>query len=137
VKAEDVIVRDLLINTENHPKHNATVDTWERGWDEAMKAMSDINVVLDEMLGGNEDWGGRYHSWLKSFGISPETENGWWSLAAIDRDNIAAFVAYENEEAWEWANSCQRVRNKIKGIMRMGHFQAKSQKVIDLVAFNL
>jgi hypothetical protein len=85
-------MREIKITKHNHADMDAIDNKRNLRWNETLTAMSDVNAMLAEELGGNIDWGGKYASWMDSLGIGSTTENGWWSLAAIDPDNIQLFI---------------------------------------------
>jgi len=126
-------MREIKVTKENHAEYVA-IEYNEYGFQGAVDAMSDLNDALCEELGNSEDWGGRYATWLGKLGIKHETENGWWSLAAIDPDNLEAFVeAMQDETEDGWFDQCQQAKAVILKIEKAGRFVAKSKKVREVV----
>lgn len=124
-------MRPIAVTQANYKKFN--IDASE-GWgfeqQQALDAMFDLNKMLDEELGGREDWGGKYGSWLDSLGIPSNSDKGWWSLAAIDPENLQAFIdAEKDEEENGWFDQCQAARRKIYEVSAVGKFTANSRKV--------
>lgn len=104
----DTEIRPVLITPENHAKFNAVTDRYKWDWEDALSAMCSLNDHLDDRLGTYNDNGGAYNSWLGYFGIEANTNEGWWSLDAINQDNIDAYVEWESgEDDNEW---CEQVR---------------------------
>ena len=127
-------MRELKVTEHNHAEMDAVVDRGWR-WDEVLSAMLDLNNVLDEELGGNTDWGGKYASWMDSFGIDSNTENGWWSLAAIDPDNLQAFIdVHADDSDLEFQADCESAKAKIRDIQAVGSFEPRTKKVRELVS---
>jgi len=125
---ECLVIRDLLINVDNHEKYNSVEHHWQPEWADAMTAFNDVNVVLGELLGSPNDWGGRYATFLGDFGFDWQTENGWWGLPAIDKENIKAFVLAEQDE--DFLIKCQKAQLFIE---RTGA-QFDKQNVFEIVA---
>ena len=55
----------------------------------------DLNLALDECLGGRNDWGGRYAGFLNRIGLEHQTDSGWWNETAVDMKNLQFFVDWE------------------------------------------
>ncbi len=56
-----------------------------------------LEDILYDALGDSCDWLGRYHAWLRSEGIEPETEGGWWSKDALNDANVQRFISMNSE----------------------------------------
>jgi len=87
-------IKDIRINPENHEAydinpHGCGTRTL---YDKSMELSSDINRYLDAKLGEQHDWAGRYAQFLKKLYIQHETDNGWWSIQAVDPENLEDFV---------------------------------------------
>ena len=64
------------------------------------QANSVLDDILYSSLSNRHDWLGKYHSWLKKQGISPETDGGWWSREALNDANVERFIdVYRDDEA--------------------------------------
>jgi len=131
------LVRPVLVTPENHAEYDAIGpdDRFSMQFREALDAMFSLNKHLDDRLAqftkAPRDWGGGYATWLESFGIAHETENGWWSLAAIDPDNIDAFV--EMREDAVWGHRCDLAQDILSDVARMGDFRARVDSVREIV----
>lgn len=127
-------MREIKVTKENHARLDSVTDTWKFGWKETYNSMMDLNAMLNEELGGMSDWGGKYSSWLDSFGIESNTDNGWWSLAAIDQENLSSFIEYEkDEEEGGWHDKCAYVLRMIMQVNKAGKFKARTKSVVRLV----
>ena len=63
-------------------------------WNKCMELHSELYTLFDEVLGGGNDWGGAYSSFLESLSLAFQTDEGWWNQTAVDKDNIFIFISY-------------------------------------------
>ena len=89
-------MRKIFLTPDNVYDYQAT-GRGDVNWSECLKHHLEVNDVLDEEL-GNNDWGGRYASWLNNIGLEHQTEEGWWNATAVDFDNMELFVKYYKED---------------------------------------
>lgn len=62
-------------------------------WINALDAHTSINDVLDANLGDRHDWGAKYNEFLSGvLGLPANSDNGWWSRAAVEPGNLIAFM---------------------------------------------
>lgn len=93
-----------------------TVDNWRTldlssethwtgsiAWKNALDIQTDIHRFLDDTLAGlgNKDWAGQYATFLNKLGIEHQTKNGWWNEAAVNHENLKAFVKFIEDEKFE------------------------------------
>lgn len=104
-----------------------------REFKEAMSVNMSLNDYLDGVLGDLVDWGGKYASWLESFGIETNSENGWWSKGAVLPVNLWLFILdYSLEGGYE---PLEKLREKIP---KAGGISISSRwnSVLDLIKHN-
>ena len=127
-------MRKLLINKNNHKKYDQVTQPWDILWDDAYKAMMDLNSLLEDELGNTIDWGGRYAKWLNELGFEHQTENGWWNLIAIDPDNIQAFIdAMKDDTDGEWFDKCQHAKNEIAKMQELCKIEWHTEKIREII----
>lgn len=91
---------DIIVNPENHHEYNQDGLNFYMSQEECLKAHLTLNNYLDDKLGGQgTDWGAHYNSWLERFGIPANSDAGWWSVQAVEPDNIKLFVL-DCSEPW-------------------------------------
>jgi len=126
---------EMRINASNHSKYDldgAEYAHWGSDWKNALDIMCDVDRALESNLpNSRDDLAGKYHGWLSSFGISPETENGWWSKAAINPSNIESFIKMRTDE--EYDERCETILRAINLLNRIGTFKSKFQTVDELL----
>ena len=130
-------IEDILVNPDNHAKLSQECEySWGHQWEKQLKAHTSVIDFLYANLSDRHDWGGRYHLWLKQFGIEPEADGGWWSKAAVDPRNIQRFINeyQEDLEGNTPINTAHdRAREIIQAISSAGRFRANSLLVEDVV----
>ncbi len=107
-------INDIIINTSNHHLYDA-----EDGWRyrDCLEANMSLNKYLDVMLDpvdGSKDWGGEYYSWLSSFKIPANSENGWWSEQAVHQDNIKLFIIHTISSAINPSVILDNIQEQVK-----------------------
>lgn len=122
-----------IINQQNHAEFTKANETWEYGWKKCMEANNSINSYLEEKLGGRFDYGGRYATWLNNFGISHQTDNGWWSLAAVDPDNLEAFIKDYTDEMGEFNDKVSDIQLAVMRLNKVGRFESRWNKVYKII----
>jgi len=126
----------LLINPENHAHFTRATETYEWAWKECMDANNSIHNYLDEKLGSRRlDWAGRYASFLNNWGISHQTDNGWWSKAAVNLQNLEAFIRYEDpkDEDLDWQTKAYDLSVIINGLKKIGRFESKFSTINEII----
>lgn len=121
-----------IITPENHA-HFTRADYNDWGGKECMNANNSINTYLEEKLGKRFDYGGKYATWLNNFGISHQTDNGWWSLAAVDPDNLEAFIKDYTDEMGEFNDKVSDIQLAVMKLKKIGNFEARYNKVYKLI----
>lgn len=88
---------EIRINPENHSKYDCDPGDGFL-FDKCLDVHNDIDKYFTSVLGnGTYDWGGKYASFLNDIGIEHQSDNGWWSKAAVNSKNIEAFIKYYTE----------------------------------------
>ena len=92
-------LQDIRINPDNHSVYDidpVTNSCFSLAYKEALDIHLDVNSYFDAVLPENEkyDYGGRYATWLDQNGFASNSENGWWSVEAVNPENITAFVEH-------------------------------------------
>jgi hypothetical protein len=127
-------IRKLDVTEENHRKFDSVGESrYGRNYREALEAMGDIGRVLDENLphSNRVDWAGKYHSWLQRFGVNPETQNGWWSTAAILPDNVELFIESMKNENMDYI--CLLVQNHISVVGDLFTLHSNTDSVKNII----
>lgn len=87
---------EIRVNEENYNDYDLSEIEYGYVNSPMFRRSLDLSVDLDKFfdthLNSKHDWAGKYHSWLKSYGLEPETENGWWSRAAFNPLNLQCFI---------------------------------------------
>jgi hypothetical protein len=122
-----------IITPENHAHLTRASETYEYAWKECMEANNSINSYLEEKLGKRFDYGGRYATRLNNFGISHQTDNGWWSLAAVDPDNLEAFIKDYTDETGEFNDKVSDIQLSVMKLKKIGRFEARYNKVYKII----
>jgi hypothetical protein len=122
-------ISDIRINPDNHKDYNPEYNSW--GYQKTLDIHTDINRFLDSQFPGlNVDFGGNYASFLDNVGIDSNSENGWWSIYAVDPDNIEYFVkTWKDENANDEYVEAKRIYDKMKG--KINHKFTKISEFVD------
>jgi hypothetical protein len=100
-KTKEIEVDDvskIRINPDNHSRYDCPPnDSWN--FNKCLEVHNDIDLYFSSKLGSTiTDWGGRYASFLNDIGIDHQSDNGWWSIYAVNHKNIEAFVSYYSDD---------------------------------------
>lgn len=106
-------ITDIVVNADNYDQFNlstksvdfgcATVSAWMvngRELDKCLDAHMTINSYLSEKT-NYQDAGSEYANWLNSMGFEHQSDEGWWSLLAVEQDTIESFVKYANDDNYK------------------------------------
>ncbi len=88
---------DIRITEENHYLYDVDPDGLTLSKNRCyVEIMMDIEKYLCSILNleVGDDVAGKYAYFLDRTGIDSNSAHGWWSLSAIDHDNITSFVEY-------------------------------------------
>ncbi len=126
---------DIRITKKNHRQHNIECGGGDfyKGSPAsvALELNNDINKYFDEVFNSSSvDWGGKYATWLNNLGIPNETDNGWWSLAAIAPENIQAFIRDYTDETDEYTERIENVMKAIR-LMKKTHNVTAKINIVD------
>lgn len=104
---------EIAVNADNYDEFNlptgsvdlgcATVSAWILNG-KALDKCLDAHMTLNSFLDANThfpDAGGKYADWLNSMGFNHQSDEGWWSLIAVDHGSLEAFVKYANDEEYK------------------------------------
>ena len=88
-------IRIRVNNWQEYDLSSEEHNTWSLRWQYALDVQTDIHRFLDAALEGigNKDWAGKYAVFLSTSGINHQTDNGWWSEAAVSHENLTKFVS--------------------------------------------
>lgn len=103
-------LEEIRINPSNHAQYDYPFYDYSRASREkVLDFCNDIPDFIKQEVGIDADWGAEYANFLQGIGIQHQTENGWWSLAAVDPDNITYFIkvqqAFDCEADYEAAKA--------------------------------
>ena len=131
-------IPDILITPDNHHVFNLSEEEylWTHSiiFNSCFRANNSINEYFEAVLGDGQDWGGEYATWLDRIGIDSNSENGWWSIAAVDRENIEAFIEFEQDETEGGIRSkYHALYEKIKSLPSNMQVSTRTKKVKDLL----
>ena len=122
-------VREIKVTEDNWGRYNASDDRSQ----DAMSAMLDLNTALDEAMPYEADWGGRYAGWLDGLGIESNSDEGWWSRAAIDPDNLNTFLkSVTDDEYSDRIGAMIRRLAELKPVLRS--FRSRFTRVSEMLA---
>ena len=130
------MMRPIAVTPDNHAAFDTDAESGTRQFDVSTTAMNDLNAALSETLGEGPDWAAIYANWLEGLGIGHQSDNGWWSLAAINPDNIKCFIEDYTDDQGDWSAMCDRAREIIGIVKLAGRFRASgssARRVIELL----
>ena len=89
-------IRITVNNWQEYDLSSEEHRTWSLIWKHALDVQTDIHRFLDKSLNrfGNKDWAGQYATFLNKLGIYHQTDNGWWNEAAVNHENLKAFLEF-------------------------------------------
>lgn len=106
-------ITDIVVNADNYDQFNlstksvdfgcATVSAWMvngRELDKCLDAHMTLNSYLEEKT-PYQDAGSKYANWLNSMGFEHQSDEGWWSLLAVEQETIECFVKYANDDDYK------------------------------------
>lgn len=126
-------INEIRVNPKNHSRFDVeSYPTWTAEFKESLDAMCDINEFLCSKLDEYDDWGARYATWLDNLGIESNSDNGWWSKAAVTPENIEAFLEFQTEEN-EFEEKCSKAIRLLRPLRELGRFHPRTTSVKKLV----
>src|SRR5438270_3235310 len=85
-------ISKIRVNPENHSEYD--LDSRNQfHFNKCMDVHNDIGLYLSYKVGAKADLD-KYASFLNDVGITHQSDNGWWSVYAVDPKNIESFISY-------------------------------------------
>jgi len=98
-KKEHIVddISKIRVNPDNHSQWD--LDPQNRFYfDKCLDVHNDIGLYLSYKIGVKCDLDGKYASFLNDIGIIHQSDNGWWSIEAVNPKNIEAFISYYTDD---------------------------------------
>jgi len=127
-------ISKIRVNPENHSQWD--LDPRNRFYfDKCLDVHNDIDLYLNHRLGCINGLSGKYASFLNDVGITHQSDNGWWSMCAVDPKNIEAFITYYTDDPDESTivNQYDSAANVYTKLKKAGFANHKYKLVTDAV----